>query len=97
MSESWFSDEALAKQAALERGEGTGGFSDLIGIWEPRTQPTDNERCHHCGGDARDGAGGDWHFCGLCLGRDRDEYHDDDYPDCARHTSTSPDEESADE
>ena len=75
MSESEYSDAALAKQAALHdkarRGEPV-WISDLWGIWEPRVHPTDAERCRHCGGDARPEWGGDGLHCGLHVARGYD-------------------------
>ena len=80
MSDKWFSDEALRKQAALktmqERGEES-ALSALCGFLEPRTQPQEYERCVHCRSDARDKAGGGEskgaRWCGLCLVRGRDD------------------------
>jgi hypothetical protein len=74
--ESWFSDASIAKLAEIERKEAAGepvSWSDMAGLLEPRTQPSDDERCRHCESDAREGAGGDGKFCGLCIGRGRDE------------------------
>lgn len=76
---SWFSDEALAKQAALAekaaRGEQT-CVSDLLGLLAPRVQPTAEQRCHNCGLDGRPEVGGEQRFgkawCHICLGRGRD-------------------------
>jgi len=90
VSESWYSDEALAKQAAArDWPEGTPQpVSLLFGILEPRIPPEQHERCVHCGSDARDEAGGGEskgvRWCGLCLSRRRD----DDYtPTTGKATS----------
>lgn len=90
----WFSDEALAKQAAMRAlPEGTTAPLELLfGCMEPRTQPEEHERCIHCGSDARDGQGGvsiskgvPW--CYLCLGRGRDEdYEPETQSSVARET-----------
>lgn len=76
MPDSWFSDAALAKQAALEaHPKGAPVSADMVcGVWEPRTQPTDDERCRCCGGDAREDAWGNGRYCSICVGRG----HDDD-------------------
>ena len=58
----YYSDDALAKQAALAAlPEGAvAPVSMLLGICEPRVKPTDADRCNCCGLDARDSEGGDW-------------------------------------
>ena len=75
MSDEWYSDAALAKQAALAASDRPPKWSDLLGLLEPRTQPTEVERCAHCRADARDDAGGEIHddrrYCGLCVDRER--------------------------
>lgn len=78
--ESWYSDEALAKQTALTAlPEGAKpDFTMLYGIWEPRVKPTEAERCCCCGGDGRDEDGGRTRpdgkaFCSICVGRGHDE------------------------
>jgi hypothetical protein len=80
VSAPWYSDEALRKQAEAERLRLAGEpvpLTLLCGIMEPRTQAEPHERCVHCGSDARDQAGGGGshgvRWCGLCLGRGRDE------------------------
>jgi hypothetical protein len=70
----WFSDEALRKQATLAvMPRDLINWSHVRGVWEPRTQPTADERCRCCGGDAREGAGGSGTHCGICVGRGHDE------------------------
>lgn len=76
----WFSDEALRKQAEadalIDRGEPV-PLSVMCGIFEPRTQPTEAERCANCRSDAREGAGGEEiggkRWCFLCISRGRHE------------------------
>jgi hypothetical protein len=71
-TDEWYSDRAASREAALEvtHPEGRARWTDLMVIWETRMQPSNDERCHNCGSDAREGAGGDGHFCGLHVGRD---------------------------
>ena len=82
----WYSDEALRKQAeARSYSEGEPPpLSLLFGLLEPRTQPDLHERCHHCGGDGRDGAGGaevkGVRWCSLCLSRGRDDDYEPEPP-----------------
>ena len=78
---SWYSDAALAKQAALAampEGE-TPPVDELLGVLEPRVPPSDAERCNCCGLDARDHVGGEEHggrrWCSVCV--DRGHYEDD--------------------
>lgn len=79
-TDTWFSDEALRKQAEADaliaRGEPV-PLSVMCGIFQPRTQPTAVERCTHCQSDAREGAGGEEidgkRWCFLCISRGRDE------------------------
>jgi hypothetical protein len=78
MTDEWFSDAALERQRALRewpKDAGPAPLEMICGIWEPRTQPTEAERCHHCRSDARDGTGGrDVHgfrYCDLCVSRGR--------------------------
>ena len=81
MTEPYYSDDALAKQAALAAlPEGAvAPFSMLLGICEPRVKPTDAERCNCCGLDARDSEGGEAidgkRWCFICIGRG---HHEDD-------------------
>lgn len=78
--ESWFSDEALSKQADVRAHIDAGTqppLALLLGLMQPRTQPDQHERCVHCRSDGRDGAGGGEskgvRWCSLCLDRGRDE------------------------
>lgn len=80
MSESWYSDEALAKQAEADalRSEGKEvPLTMLVGILEPRVHATEDERCRCCGTDARDEVGGEehdgWRWCSICVGRGHHE------------------------
>ena len=80
--EEYYSDEALARQAALvalPEGEVL-RWSMLLGIFEPRVKPTADERCACCGLDARDAEGGQERhgkrWCFICLGRGHDEEED---------------------
>lgn len=76
MSESWYSDAALAKQAELKRRTEAGEpiTTDLMrGIWEPRVAPRDDECCRCCGIDAREEVGGNGEYCGICIGRGHHE------------------------
>ena len=82
LMEDYYSDEALAKQAALDalpEGE-PAPWSMLLGICEPRIKPTADERCTCCTLDARDAAGGrERHgerWCAICLARGHDEEND---------------------
>lgn len=77
---SWFSDEALRKQAAARRYTDAGQripLELLAGLLAPRTQPAAEERCASCGSDAREQVGGAQsrgvRWCDLCLDRGRDE------------------------
>ena len=77
----YYSDDALAKQAALAAlPDGTvAPWSMLLGICEPRVKPADAERCNCCGLDARDSEGGEAidgkRWCFICIGRG---HHEDD-------------------
>lgn len=79
--QSYYSDAALAKQAALAAlPEGTPApLTMLAGIYEPRIHATPDERCTCCGLDARDSEGGEEHhskrWCFICIGR---RHHEDD-------------------
>ena len=79
MSESYYSDEALAKQAALDAlpDGARAPWSMLAGIIEPRVKATPAERCSCCGLDARDSEGGAEHdgrrWCFICIGRGHHE------------------------
>ena len=82
LMEDYYSDEALAKQAALDalpEGE-PAPWSMLLGVLEPRIKPTADERCTCCTLDARDAAGGrERHgerWCAICLARGHDEEND---------------------
>ena len=80
----YYSDDALAKQAALAAlpDGAVAPWSMLLGICEPRVQPTDAERCNCCGLDARDSEGGEAidgkRWCSICIGRG---HHEDDRED----------------
>lgn len=84
IDESYYSDAALAKQAALAAlPEGAvPPLSMLGGIYEPRVHPSADERCTCCGLDARDSEGGEEHqgkrWCFICVGRGHHE--DEDTP-----------------
>lgn len=79
MSEDWYSDAALAKQAALDAkpDDYVMTVEDLLGLWEPRVHATPEERCVCCKSDARPETGGETHhgqqWCSLCVGRDHHE------------------------
>lgn len=93
-ADEWFSDDALAKQAALreasERGEKL-SIEALFGIFAPRTQPTEDECCHNCGSDARREVDGRQRYgkawCSLCMSRGR---HDDYLDEIESSAATSP-------
>lgn len=85
LSSEWYSDAAIAKQAEVARLKEAGErppLTLLLGLFEPRTQPTDDERCSCCGSDAREYVGGEKHdgrrYCALCVGR---EHHETTHPD----------------
>ena len=76
--DSWYSDEALEKQREIDRRTKAGekiSLDLLCGWLEPRTQPTDAEKCTNCGSDARPEIGGEEHhgkrWCLLCVSRER--------------------------
>lgn len=76
----WYSDAALAKQAEADGllAEDLPIPLDLLcGMFEPRIQPAEAERCSCCGLDARDECGGETHdgqrWCSKCLGRGHHE------------------------
>lgn len=78
MTEQYYSDEALRKQAAADELLAAGEripLDTMVGIFESRVKPTEAEQCANCGGDGRDAAGGasihgkSW--CGLCIDRGR--------------------------
>ena len=54
----WYSDRALAKQAALDVSQDMTRWTDLMGLLQPRTEAPPWHRCTECSGDARDRAGG---------------------------------------
>jgi len=77
MSEEWFSDAALAKQAEFDRLRTDGEeipLSIMEGLLEPRVPPTEDEKCCCCGTDARDETGGIEYegkrWCLICEGRE---------------------------
>lgn len=77
-AETWYSDEALRKQALADDLNARGvpvPLDVMVGILEPRVQPTEAEQCANCGCDARDEVGGEAHggkrWCGICIGRGR--------------------------
>lgn len=64
----WYSDAALAKQAEADEllaRDAPIPTELLCGMFEPRVQPTDAERCVCCGLDARDERGGEAHGGGV--------------------------------
>lgn len=82
MTESYYSDEALRKQAEADELKAKGEpvpLTLIAGIAEPRVKATPAERCNCCGLDARDSEGGEEHrglrWCYICVGRG---HHDDD-------------------
>ena len=86
MSESeYYSDAALAKQAAIAAARAVGkepALSLYGGFLERRVPPTPAEHCNCCGLDARDDMGGEVHhglrWCYICLGRGHHEDLDAD-------------------
>lgn len=75
---SWFSDEALRKQAEIQRLKEAGEEvpSELFhGMLEPRVSPKKHELCTNCGRDAREQIGGEVHdellWCAICVQRKR--------------------------
>jgi hypothetical protein len=74
--QSWFSDEALRKQAEIQRRKEAGEDvpAELFyGVWEPRVLPEEDEMCACCGLDARVQVGGEIHnerhWCAICVDR----------------------------
>lgn len=79
----YYSDEALALQAEMDRLKAAGEPIPLAlycGIAEPRVKATAAERCVCCGLDARDDEGGEERYgvrwCFICVGRGHPEPQD---------------------
>lgn len=79
-NDEWYSDEALQKQAAIDRMILVGEqppLSMFVGMLEPRVPPTPEEQCSHCTLDARSETGGEIRngkrWCFLCISRGRHE------------------------